>query len=152
MTNNFIADGAKIIGDVQLGENVSVLYNAVLRADSGHKITIGDNTNIQDCTVIHAQLRNVEIGEGCTVGHGAVIDDSTIGNSCLISINSSVLESEIKENSVVAAGAVVNKMKAEKGNVLIAGVPAVVKKDVEQKHLDYIKMARNVYLQKLKKY
>ena len=151
MANNFIADGAKIIGDVQLGENVSVLYNAVLRADSGHKITIGDNTNIQDCAVIHAQLQNVSIGEGCTVGHSAVIDDSTIGDNCLIAINSAVSESDIKESSIVAAGAVVNKMKAEKGNVLIAGVPAVVKKPLEKKHLDYIKMARDVYLEKLKK-
>lgn len=64
----FVCPGAAIVGDVTLGKNVNVWYNAVLRGDDG-AIKVGDNTNVQDCAVLHEETT---VGSGCTIGHGAI--------------------------------------------------------------------------------
>lgn len=144
----FVAENSKLIGDIELGERVSVWYNVVIRSDEFVKI--GDNCNIQDGAIIHSDKLDVIIGNNSTIGHGAVIDDSKIGNNCLIGMNASVFESEIADENIVAAGAVVNKMKSKKG-VMLAGVPAVIKKSLDEKNLKMIKEASERYLKRLKK-
>ena len=75
-----IAQGACVVGDVTLAKGVSVWYNAVIRGDEG-AITVGEDTNIQDCTVLHEA---VTVGRGCTVGHGAILHGCTVEDGALI--------------------------------------------------------------------
>ena len=84
-----ICDGAKVSGDVTLAKGVSVWYNAVLRGDDG-SITVGENTNIQDCAVLHEETH---VGAGCTIGHGAIVHGCTVGSNVLIGMGAVVLSS-----------------------------------------------------------
>ena len=77
----FIADGARVLGDVEIGKNSSVWFNAVIRADS-NSIKIGERSNVQDNAVIHTRRNfGVVIGDNVTIGHGAIVHGCTIGNS-----------------------------------------------------------------------
>ena len=78
----FVCPGAAIVGDVTLGKNVNVWYNAVLRGDDG-AIKVGDNTNVQDCAVLHEETT---VGSGCTIGHSAIVHGCTVGDGIFISL------------------------------------------------------------------
>src|SRR5205823_12098750 len=124
----FLADGAKIIGDVVLEENVSVWFNVVIRGDV-ERIRIGKNSNIQDNAVIHVThfANPTKIGENVTVGHGAILHGCTVGDGALIGMNAVVLDrAVIGEGALVAAGAVVTPHTHVPPKMLAAGVPAKV--------------------------
>ena len=91
MKNVYIAPSAVITGQVELGENVSIWHMAVLRGDSG-RITVGANTNIQDGCVLHEETT---LGEGCTVGHRAILHGCTVGKNCLIGMGAIVLDGAV---------------------------------------------------------
>lgn len=118
-----ICDGARVSGDVTLGPGVSIWYNAVLRGDDG-AITVGEDTNIQDCAVLHEETR---VGAGCTIGHGAVVHGCVIGNNVLIGMGAVVLNgARIGDDCIVGAGALVTgKMDAPAGSMIL-GSPAKV--------------------------
>ena len=118
-----ICPGAVIVGDVTLGKNVSVWYNAVLRGDDG-AIRVGDNTNIQDGAVLHEETT---VGAGCTIGHGAIVHGCTVGDNVLIGMGSTVLNgAKIGDNCIVGAGALVTgRMDAPAGSMIL-GSPAKV--------------------------
>ncbi|WP_440953663.1 gamma carbonic anhydrase family protein [Methanococcoides sp. FTZ1] len=146
----FIADSADIIGDVTIGENSSIWFNAVLRGDMG-KIKIGDRTSIQDNVVIHTDPETpTELGDDVTVGHGAVLHSCRIGNNVLIGMNSTVLDGvEIGENSIVGANALVSPGKKFPPNSVITGVPGKVRRDalpedatmIRENAAEYVKLA-----------
>jgi carbonic anhydrase/acetyltransferase-like protein (isoleucine patch superfamily) len=121
----YIAPNATVVGDVQLGKDVNVWYGAVLRGDSG-TITVGEGSNIQDNCVIHEKTT---IGDGCTVGHGAIVHGCTIGDNTTVGMGAIVLTGAvIGENCVIGAGAVVTgKMAAPAGSVLLGSPAKVVK-------------------------
>lgn len=104
----WVAPGAYLRGDVTLGEQTNVWYNAVLRADQ-EKITIGAFSNVQDNCVLHGDAGNhVTVGDHVTVGHGAILHGCTVEDKCLIGMNSVILDhAVIGEGSIVGAGAVV---------------------------------------------
>ena len=85
--NVFIADTAVVVGDVTLGKGVSVWFQAVVRGDEG-PITVGENTNIQDAAILHAETH---IGKNCTIGHGAIVHGCTVGDDTLIGMGAIVL-------------------------------------------------------------
>lgn len=118
-----ICEGARVCGDVTLGKGVSVWYNAVLRGDEG-AITVGENTNIQDCAVLHEETR---VGAGCTVGHGAVVHGCTVGDNVLVGMGAVILNgARIGDDCIVGAGALVTgKMDAPAGSMIL-GSPAKV--------------------------
>ena len=118
-----ICDGARVSGDVTLGRGVSVWYNAVLRGDDG-AITVGEDTNIQDCAVLHEETR---VGAGCTIGHGAVVHGCVIGNNVLIGMGAVVLNgARIGDDCIVGAGSLVTgKLDAPAGSMIL-GSPAKV--------------------------
>ncbi|MDR0880560.1 MAG: gamma carbonic anhydrase family protein [Clostridioides sp.] len=119
----YIDESAMIIGDVLIGKDCTVLFNAVIRGDVG-KISIGEGTNVQDNVVIHGDGPTV-IGKNVTIGHQATIHGATIGDNTLIGMGSILLdECVIGENSIVAAGSVVTGHKEFPAGVLIMGMPA----------------------------
>ena len=123
----YLASGAVVIGDVELGNQVSVWHNAVLRGDSG-KITVGDRTNIQDGCILHEETT---IGADCTVGHGAILHGCTIGDGSLVGMGAIVLTGAVLgEGCLVGAGALVTgKTNAPAGSVLL-GSPAKIVKEL----------------------
>ncbi len=124
--HTWIAPNATIVGDVHLGEHCSVWYQAVLRGDVG-KITIGDETNVQDAVVIHSTTdkSTVTIGNRVTIGHRAIIHGCTIEDEALIGMGAIVLDNAVVERgAIVAAGAVVLENAVVKSGTIWAGVPA----------------------------
>lgn len=142
----FVAEGAQIYGDVEIGEGSSVWFNAVIRGDEG-KITIGKNTNIQDNTVIHSDMTvETEIGDNVTIGHGAVVRGCKIRNNAMIGMNSTVMtNSEIGEYSIVGANTFVPYNKKFPPKSEIIGLPAKLVRKVNEEDLETIKKGTEVY-------
>lgn len=123
----FIAQGAVIVGDVTLAEEVSVWFNATLRGDST-PLTIGPRTNIQEGCIFHADPGfPAIIGAGVTVGHGAVVHGAKVGDNTLIGIRSVLLNGVVVgENCIIGAGALLTQGKHFPAGSLILGSPAQV--------------------------
>ncbi len=121
----FVAPGARVVGDVELGPGASVWFNAVLRGDSA-SIRIGARSNVQDGAALHTdQGRPVVVGEDCTIGHNAVVHGCTIERSCLIGMGAIVQSGvAIGEQSLVAAGALVPEGRSYPPRSLLVGNPA----------------------------
>lgn len=125
-TNCWLAENATIIGNVTLGDDCSVWYNAVLRGDV-HEIKIGNKTNIQDGCMIHCtyERAGTYIGDSVTVGHHAILHACKVGNNALIGMGAIVLDdAEVGEGAIVAAGAVVKEKTKIPPYTLWAGIPA----------------------------
>lgn len=139
-----ICDGARVSGDVTLGKGVNIWYNAVLRGDDG-AITVGENTNIQDCAVLHEETR---VGAGCTVGHGAVVHGCTIGDNVLIGMGAVVLNgAKIGDNCIVGAGALVTgKLDAPAGSMIL-GNPAKVVRPLTEAEIEANRASTQNYLE-----
>lgn len=125
----FLAPGAVVVGDVEIGPGSSVWFNAVIRGDVA-PVRIGARTNIQDGAVIHLDSdAPCIIGDDVTVGHRAVVHGTTVGNGVIIGMGSVVLSrSRIGNGVIVAAGAVVPEGMEVPDGALVAGVPATVKR------------------------
>jgi carbonic anhydrase/acetyltransferase-like protein (isoleucine patch superfamily) len=126
--------GAAVVGDVGLGDDVSIWYGAVLRGDIA-RITVGARTNIQDGTVIHvADDTACEVGEDTVVGHRAMLHACRIEAGCLIGMQSTILDGAvIGHGSVVGAGALVTQRTVIPPRSLVLGVPARVVRTLEEK-------------------
>lgn len=123
----FIAKSADVIGQVSLGDEVTVWFQAVIRGDL-EPIKIGNRTNVQDGTVIHvAENAPVVVGDDVTIGHVCIIHGCTIENGALIGMGSTILNhAVIGENSLIGAGSLVTEGKVIPPNVLAFGRPAKV--------------------------
>ncbi|MBI2768801.1 MAG: gamma carbonic anhydrase family protein [Burkholderiales bacterium] len=121
----WVADSAEVIGTVELGENASVWFGTVIRGDT-ETIRIGRNTNIQDQSMLHADIGvPLTLGDNVTVGHQVMLHGCTIGDGSLIGIQAVVLNhAKIGRNCIVGAGAVVTEGKEFPDNSLIVGAPA----------------------------
>ncbi len=133
-SNCFLADNAVVVGEVTMGNNCTVWFNAVLRGDV-HSITIGDDTNIQDGAIIHCTYQKAKtiIGNKVSVAHNAIIHGCTIEDNVLIGMGAIVMDDAvIGSGSVIAAGAIVLPgTKVEAGSIY-AGIPAKKVKDTGQ--------------------
>lgn len=128
----FLADGSRVIGDVEIGENASVWYNAVIRGDV-HYVRIGAGTNVQDGTVIHVTHDETPavIGRDVTIGHAAIVHGCTLEDVCLVGMGATVLDGAVvRSESMVAAGALVPPGFEVPTGTLVAGVPARVKREL----------------------
>lgn len=123
----FIAPGAYVGGDVTLGNQIGIWYNAVVRGDSG-SITIGDKSNVQDNCTIHTDPgHNVVIGEKVTIGHNAIVHGCTIGDNTIVGMGSILLNGAvIGKNCIIGAGALVTGKTVIPDNSLAFGNPAKV--------------------------
>ncbi len=136
--NCFLAETATLIGDVEMGDNCSVWFNAVLRGDV-HYIKIGNNTNIQDNAVVHATYKKAptNIGSNVTIAHGAIVHGCTLHDNVMIGMNAVILDDAVVEsNSIVAAGSVVTKGTVIESGSVYAGIPAKKIKEISPELLD----------------
>ena len=130
----YVAENATIVGDVILGKQCSVWFNAVVRGDV-HFIKIGNKVNIQDGAVIHATYKTSPtiIGNNVSIGHNAIVHGCTINDNVLIGMGSIVMDDCIIEsNSIIAAGAVVTKNTRVESGSIYAGIPAKKVKNISQ--------------------
>jgi carbonic anhydrase/acetyltransferase-like protein (isoleucine patch superfamily) len=128
----WIADGARVIGDVRLGKDVSLWYNVVLRGDVNH-IEIGDFCNIQDSSCCHVEngLYPLILKEGVTVGHSVTLHGCTIGHHCLIGMGATILNNcTIGEESIIAAGTLIPEGTNIPPRSLVMGVPGKVRREL----------------------
>ena len=135
----FQADNATVTGDVTIGSQVGIWFGAVIRADKD-RIVIGDRSNVQDNCVVHTSRGfPVLIGSDVSIGHGAIIHGSTIGNRVLVGMGAIVLNgAKIGDGSVIGAGAVVTEGMAVPERSVVVGVPGKIIKqasDTQQQHI-----------------
>ena len=123
----FIADGAKVVGEVEIGANSSIWFNAVIRADLD-SVKIGEASNVQDNAVVHTSKNfGVQIGDNVTVGHSAIVHGCTVGNNVLIGMGAIVLDGAvIEDNCIIGAGSLVTQGKLIPTGSLAFGNPAKV--------------------------
>ena len=133
----FIADGARVIGDVILKAESSIWYNTVARADI-NQIVIGERSNVQDNSVIHLENdQGVLVGNDVTIGHNAIIHGCTIGDGALIGMGAIIMNGvSIGKGAVVGAGAVVKENMIVNDYELVVGVPAKVVKTLSSSTYD----------------
>ena len=146
--NVWMADTATVIGDVEIGDDCSIWFNAVVRGDV-NSIRIGKNVNIQDGCVLHTSYETsvIEMGDNVSVGHNAIIHGAKIEKNVLIGMGAVVLDNAvIGENSIIAANAVVTKNTIVEPGSLYAGIPAKKIKDVSPEQTrDMIQKISNNY-------
>jgi carbonic anhydrase/acetyltransferase-like protein (isoleucine patch superfamily) len=136
----FIAKNATLVGDVTLGEESSVWFNAVLRAETS-PIAVGRRTNIQDNCVVHTDAGYpVSLGDGVTIGHGAIIHGARVSSNSLVGMGATLLNGAvIGENCIVAAGSLVTQGKKFEDGVLVVGSPATAKRKLSREELESIR-------------
>ena len=146
--NHFVAENATVVGSVVLENNVSVWFNAVIRGDSD-LITIGENSNIQDGSVLHTDPGiPMNIGKNVTVGHKVMLHGCTIGDNSLIGINAVVLNgAKIGKNCIIGAGALVLENTEIPDNSLVVGSPAKVKTQLGDEVADMLKAGADHYVE-----
>lgn len=128
----FIAENATIVGEVRMGDQCSVWFNAVIRGDV-HFIKMGDKVNVQDGAVIHCTYEKspTTIGNNVSIGHNAIVHGCTIKDNVLVGMGSIIMDDCVVEsNSIIAAGAVVTKGTHIKAGSVYAGMPAKKIKDI----------------------
>ena len=144
----YVAPGARLVGDVRVARGASIWFGCVLRSDlRDARIEIGEDSNIQDGTVVHIDFdMPCVVGKRVTVGHGAVLHATTIGDDCLVGMGAVLLSgSKVGNGSIVAAGAVVPEGMEIPPGVIAAGVPAKVRRDCTNKDARRIDESWRVY-------
>ena len=144
----FIADGAKIIGDVEIGKDSSVWFNTVIRGDVNF-IRIGERTNIQDNVVVHVTHKKYPtfIKNGVTIGHSAVIHACTIEDFCLIGMNATILDNAvIGKYTLIAANALVLQNSVIPEGSLVAGVPGKIIRKLTPEEFKQLEQSAQNYI------
>ncbi len=147
--NVFLAENATVVGDVEIGNDCSVWFNAVLRGDV-NTIKIGNKVNIQDGSVLHTlyQKSTIEIGDNVSIGHNVTIHGAKIENDVLVGMGATILDNAvIGSNSIIAANSLVLSNTIVEPNSVYAGVPAKKVKDIEPEQTkEMIEKIANNYL------
>lgn len=142
-----IYDGAKVVGDVELKDNVSVWYNAVVRGDQA-PISVDENSNIQDNCVVHVSKNYpVKIGKNVSIGHGAIVHGCTIEDNVLIGMGAIILNgAKISKNCLVGAGALITENKEFPEGSLIIGSPAKAVRQLSPEQIESIQENADEYV------
>lgn len=133
----FVEESAQVVGDVIIGKNSSVWFNAVVRGDV-HYIRIGERTNIQDGVVLHGTLNTypVILEHDISIGHNAVVHGCTIHSNCLIGMGAVVLDNaDIGENCIIGAGAVIKEGMHVPSGSLVLGVPGRIVRTLTEQEI-----------------
>ena len=145
--SNWIAPDATLIGKVRVGENVGLWFGVVARGDN-ELIHIGKDSNVQEHCVMHTDMGfPLTIGEGCTIGHRAMLHGCSIGDNSLIGIGAIILNgAKIGKNSLVGAGALVTEGKEFTDNSLIVGSPARVVRELTEEQIEKLRSSAQNYV------
>lgn len=143
----YLSENATIVGDVVMGNQCSIWFNAVVRGDV-NSIRMGNKVNVQDGAVIHCtyQKTKTNIGNNVSIGHNAIVHGCTIHDNVLVGMGAIVMDNcEIGSNTIIAAGAVVLEGTKVESGVIYAGVPAKKVKDINQEliHGEIDRIANN---------
>jgi carbonic anhydrase/acetyltransferase-like protein (isoleucine patch superfamily) len=149
----FVAPGAHIIGDVTIGEESTVWFNAVLRGDEG-PISIGKKCSIQDNVTAHLyEGFPLVIEDEVTVGHNAILHGCTVKKRCIIGMGSTILDgAEIGEESIIGANTLIPSGKKIPPRSLVVGSPGKVIREITDKDVELIQLSIDTYVQKGKEY
>lgn len=149
----WVADSARVIGDVYLGHQASVWFGAVIRGDN-ERINIGDYSNVQENAVIHTDAGiEVNIGQYVTIGHLAMLHGCTVGDNSLIGIGAVVLNNaKIGKNCIIGAKALVTEGKEIPDNSLVMGAPAKVVKTLTDEQVQFLKLSALHYAERCQKF
>lgn len=149
----FVADNATVVGNVRLENNASVWFNAVVRGDN-ELITIGENSNVQDCSVLHTDPGvPLTIGKNVTVGHKVMLHGCVIGDNSLIGINSVILNgAKIGKNCLIGANSLVTEGKEIPDGSLVMGSPAKVIKQLSPEQQQGLLRSAETYVANFKRF
>lgn len=149
----WIADSAQVMGNVQVGADASVWFGTVVRGDTS-TITIGEGTNVQDASVLHADLgMPLVIGRHVTVGHQVMLHGCTIGDESLIGIGAIVLNgAKIGKNCLVGAGALVTEGKEFPDGSMIIGSPARVVRQLTPEQIQGLRQSAQHYIDNARRF
>lgn len=149
----WVADNATVLGAVELAPNASVWFGAVVRGDT-ETIRIGKNSNIQDLSVLHADIGSpLTIGDNVTVGHQVMLHGCTVGDNSLIGIQAVVLNNaRIGRNCIVGAGSVVTEGKEFPDNSLIIGSPARVVRTLDDAAAQKLRQSAEHYVDNARRF
>ncbi len=149
----WIAPDAQVIGKISLGRGVGIWFGAVLRGDN-ERITIGARSNVQEHTVMHTDMGfPLTVGEGCTIGHRAMLHGCTIGDNSLIGMGAIVLNgARIGNNCLVGAGALVTEGKVFPDNSLIVGSPARAVRELDAAAVERLKQSAQIYVDNARRF
>ena len=144
---SFVANSASLMGDVRLGKNSSVFYQAVLRGDI-ETIFIGEGTNVQDGAIIHlADDLPARIGAYCTIGHAAIVHACTIGDLCLVGMQAVILDgAEIGDECLIGAGALITGRTKIPPRSLVVGTPAKVVRPLTDLEISSLQDSADKYI------
>lgn len=149
----WVAPGAHLIGDVEVGEGVGVWFGATVRGDN-EPIRIGARTNIQDGAVLHSDYgAPLSIGVGCTIGHSAIIHGCTIGDNVLVGMGATILNrAVIGADSLVGANALVTEGKQFPARSLIVGAPAKVVRELTDEEVEGLRRSADGYVENWRRF
>lgn len=149
----FIADTARVFGQVTLGDECSVWYGAVLRGD-GDTITIGNRTNIQENAVVHVDPGfATTIGNDCIIGHGAIVHGATLGNNVLVGMHATVLNgAQVGDFCIIGAHALVTEGMKIPDYSIVMGAPGKVVKQLSPEHIAKVTRNAQAYVELSKAY
>ncbi|MCX5481578.1 gamma carbonic anhydrase family protein [Kaistia geumhonensis] len=149
----WIAPDARVIGNVEIGEDVGIWFGAVLRGDN-EPIVVGAATNIQEHSVLHTDMGfPLTIGAGCTIGHRAILHGCTVGENSLIGMGAIVLNgARIGANSLVGAGALVPEGKEYPDGSLIIGTPGRVVRTLSDEQIERLSQSARSYVENWKRF
>ncbi len=149
----YVSDLADVIGNVVIGDNCYIGHGAIIRGDYG-RIEIGDGTAVEEGVIIHAPPDHTQrIGKKVTLGHGAILHGNSIGDLAVIGMGAILsLLSEVGERSIVAEGSVVKMHQKIPPNVVAAGNPAEVVRDLTAKDEELWSWGKQIYIDLAKKY
>jgi carbonic anhydrase/acetyltransferase-like protein (isoleucine patch superfamily) len=149
----WVAPDANVIGAVTLGEDVGIWFGTTLRGDN-ERITVGRGTNIQEGVMVHSDPGfPASIGEGCTIGHHAIVHGCTIGDNSLIGMGATVLNgAKIGKNCLVGANALVTEGKEFPDNSLIVGAPAKAIRTLDEAAIEGLRRSAENYVANWKRF
>ena len=151
--NTYISESVDIIGNVEINENANIWFGSRLRADM-NKIRVGENTNIQENSVVHVDINSpCIIGKNVTIGHGTIIHGCSISDNVLVGMGSIILNNaKIGKNTIIGAGSLITQGKVFPEGVLILGNPAKVVRKLTDDEIKSIRKSSDNYVNLSKKY
>lgn len=144
----FVEDSAQVVGDVELGEDSSVWFNAVLRGDV-NPIRIGRRTNLQDLSLVHVttQKHATHVGDDCTVGHRVILHGCLVGNRVLVGMGATLMDGvEVGDECIIGAGALLTPGTKVPPSSLVVGSPGKVKRPITEEERAFLRKSAEGYV------